>query len=74
MESTEGVTSAETLLALGGVVDDEVLAIASPKPAITDIGSENSANQCNPVTQLNNSRPIYKQIKHPAPNRISLTT
>ncbi len=39
----------------------ELLAIASPTPAITEIGNENSANQCNPVTQLNIPSAIYNQ-------------
>ena len=44
-------------ISLGAVL----LAIASPIPANTDIGSEKSASQCSPVTQLNSSIPTYKQ-------------
>ena len=35
-----------------------LLAIASPTPPKTDSGSENSASQCSPVTQLNSASPI----------------
>ncbi len=44
----------------------ELLAIASPKPAKIDSGSENSPSQCSPVSQLNTPRNTYKQTKHNA--------
>lgn len=47
-----------------------VLAIASPNPPKSDSGSENSASQCSPLTQLNRAIPTYKPKKHIAPNRI----
>lgn len=50
-----------------------VLAIASPSPPKSDSGSENSANQCSPLTQLNRAIPTYKPKKHIAPNRIGQT-
>ena len=47
-----------------------VLAIASPSPPTRDSGSENSASQCSPLTQLNRAIPPYKPKKHIAQNRI----
>ena len=70
----------EGLMSEGGTVDfdvavvveslDGVLAIASPSPPKSDSGSENSASQCSPLTQLNRAIPTYKPKKHIAPNRI----
>lgn len=49
-----------------------LLAIASPIPPNTDIGSENSTSQCSPVTQLNSPIPTYKQTMQTAQTCILL--
>lgn len=60
---SSGISAAGAVLEESGAIVGVVaggslvlLAIASPNPAKTDIGSENSANQCSPVSQLNSSR------------------
>lgn len=62
--SREGDAADMVAVALLAMV--ALLAIASPKPATIDRGSENSSSQCNPVTQLNTPRDIYIHTKHNA--------
>lgn len=69
-----GVASSESVDGgVAGRIDElELLAIASPSPPKIDIGNENSASQCSPVTQLNRPIPTYRQTTLIAQNCIAL--